>query len=162
LQNFLNGLTASIPALARIELLFTDFSSAFSENGSGRNITWKVALQLIQLSPVIGIGIGTYSNIAIELFHQSDISHNTFLQLSAEWGIPLAFIFFIYVFFILGSATFTRKPNWDHNLILRDIIIILLIGSMAISLNNARILWLVLGALVSSLNRDNIPRGSGD
>ncbi len=154
LQNFVTVLSSSIPAFARVQVLFTDFSSAFSENGSGRNITWKVAWSLIQLSPIIGIGIGTYSNIAIELFNQSDISHNTFLQVSTEWGLPLAVLLFSYVFFILGKATNSRLFNAEVNFILRDIIIVLLLGSMAISLNNARILWLVLGGLMASLDRN--------
>ena len=129
-----------------------DFSGAISENGSGRDITWKVAIQVIQLSPVTGIGIGTYSHIAYQMFHSNNIAHNTFLQLSAEWGIPLAFMLFIYMFFTIGKATnFSISNDSEMNLILRDIIIILLIGSMAISLNNARVLWLILGALVFSL-----------
>ncbi|WML59306.1 O-antigen ligase family protein [Neobacillus sp. PS2-9] len=162
LQNLVSFLSTTVPSFARIEPLFTDFNGALSENGSGRNITWKVALQIIQLSPVIGVGIGTYTTIAVEMFHQSDISHNTFLQLSAEWGIPLAFTFFAYVFFIIGKAsTVSDSPDFENNLIFRDIIIILLIGSMAISLNNARILWLVFGALVSSLDRNQICKKTG-
>lgn len=146
-----------IPTFDRVQLLFTDFSSAISESGSGRNITWIVALQVIQLSPLIGVGIGTYSNIASKLYYSNDIPHNTFLQLSAEWGIPLAFLFFGYVIFLLVRISNSRSSmNLTINLVLRDIILVLLVASMAISLNNARILWLVLGALVCSLNRNNI------
>ncbi|MFS0775523.1 O-antigen ligase family protein [Neobacillus sp. 3P2-tot-E-2] len=156
--SIVNFLGSSIPSFDRVQVLFSDFSSAISENGSGRNITWRVALQVISLSPVIGIGIGTYSTVANQMFHSNDISHNTFLQLSAEWGIPLAAMLFSYIFLLLGKATFSRIPNKSgFNLILRDIIIILLIGSMAISLNNARILWLTLGALTFSLIRRKIP-----
>ena len=146
-----NNLVASIPAFSRIQFLFTDFGSAISEDGSGRAVTWQAALQIIQLAPLTGVGIGTYTSIAWELFHYNNIAHNTFLQLSAEWGIPIAFMFFTYVFFMLGKATNSSLYGAEMNLILRDIIMILLIGSMAISLNNARVLWLFLGALVSSL-----------
>lgn len=157
LQNLINALGASIPSFVRVQQLFTDFSGAISENGSGRDVTWRVAIEVIQLSPIIGIGIGTYSTVAFQMFQSDEISHNTFLQLSAEWGIPLAFLLFFYIFFLLGKATTTHLPTTVFNHILRDIIIILLLGSMAISLNNARILWLVLGALASSLYRDNTP-----
>ncbi|MDQ1144588.1 O-antigen ligase [Bacillus sp. SORGH_AS 510] len=163
LHNLVGILSASIPSFSRVELLFTNFSGAFSENGSGRNVTWKVAVQIIQFSPILGVGIGTYRHIAIEMFHESDISHNTFLQLSAEWGIPLAFLFFSYVLFMLGKATIKiNTAEYDRNLILRDIIIILLIGSMAISLNNARILWLVFGALGASLDMKQIWQKTGE
>ena len=83
-QTLLNTLASSIPSFSRVQLLFTDFSSAISENGSGRDLTWKVAVQLIQLSPVFGVGIGSYLNVSDQLFQTNSISHNTFLQLSAE------------------------------------------------------------------------------
>ncbi|MDI3545796.1 MAG: hypothetical protein PWP68_1213 [Rikenellaceae bacterium] len=38
-------------------------------------------------------------------------------------------------------------------MILRDIIIVFLIGSMAISLNNARMFWFFFGALVFNSNK---------
>lgn len=147
-----NNILHNIPSITRIQELFTDFDEAISESGSGRDATWKVALQIIQLSPLIGIGIGTYTNIGFDLYHLNNVAHNTFLQVSAEWGIPLAFLFFLYTFILLGKASHSKKTQHEMNKILRDIIIILLIGSMAISLNNARVLWLFLGALVSSVN----------
>ena len=155
-QTIINDIASSIPAFTRVQQLFTDFDAAISGNGSERDSTWTAALQIIQHSPVIGIGIGTYMNIASGMFDAKDIAHNTLLQLSAEWGIPLAFVFFAYVFYLLGKATNNRMCNAETNYIIRDIIIILLVGSMAISLNNARVLWLLLGALVSSLYSHNI------
>ncbi|AZU63763.1 O-antigen ligase domain-containing protein [Neobacillus mesonae] len=151
-QIIFSYLSSAIPSFSRIHLLFSDFISAISEGGSGREDTWRAALQVIQLSPVIGIGIGTYTTIAWEMFHYNNVAHNTFLQISAEWGIPFAVIFFSFVFFLLGKATRYRNQASDLNIILRDMIFILLIGSLAISLNNARVLWLFLGALVFSLN----------
>jgi O-antigen ligase len=158
-QSLVGFLGSNIPSFSRVQLLFTDISGAISENGSGRDITWRTALHMIELSPLIGIGIGSYSTVAFQMFHSSDISHNTFLQVAAEWGIPLACILFFYILFLLGKATVSHNPNQESHLILRDILIILLIGSMAISLNNARILWFVLGALVFSLNRGSNKQG---
>ncbi|KKK36623.1 hypothetical protein WQ57_18420 [Mesobacillus campisalis] len=154
LETIFSGIAAKIPSFGRVYYLLTDFGSAVSEGGSGREATWKAALQVIQLSPLIGVGIGTYTSLAWQMFHYDNVAHNTFLQLTAEWGIPLAVLFFIYVFFILGKAT-QSKMNNEINLILRDMIIILLIGSLAISLNNARVLWLFLGAIVFSLKDKN-------
>ncbi|WP_449536937.1 O-antigen ligase family protein [Ferdinandcohnia sp. Marseille-Q9671] len=156
LQSISNEIASSMPSFARINLLLTNFSDAISENGSGRDTTWQVALQIIQLSPLLGIGIGTYSDIAFQLFKSDSIAHNTYLQVASEWGIPLAFTLFSYIFIMIGKATNLQKPNSETNMILRDIIIILLIGSMAISLNNARGLWLFLGALVASLTLERV------
>ena len=154
LQNVLNAAATTMPSFSRILFLFTDFMDAISVGGSGRDATWKVAFQVIQLSPLIGIGIGMYSSIASGLFQFNNIAHNTFLQLSAEWGLFLTFGLFFYLFIIMGKVTFSRSSNSETNLILRDIIIIFLIGSMAISLNNARVLWFFIGALVSKLDRN--------
>lgn len=150
MQQFLLSIAYKIPAFSRVYFLFTDFTSAISENGSARGATWQVATQIIQQSPLLGIGIGTYTDIAMEHFYSRNIAHNTFLQLAAEWGIPLAFLFFTYVFYILSRTHTLASSNKDLHLIYRDIIIILLVGSMAISLNNARVLWFFLGALVST------------
>lgn len=155
-QVLLESIASSIPSFGRIYFLLTDFNSAISESGSGREATWKAAFQVIQLSPLIGIGIGTYTSLALEMFNYNNVAHNTFLQLSAEWGIPLTLFFFLYVFFMIGKATQSNLHHSETNLILRDIIIILLIGSLAISLNNARVLWLFLGALVFSLKKNKV------
>lgn len=152
-QSLVNSIAAIVPSFARVQYLFTDFSQAIAESGSGRDGTWGAAIEIIQLSPLFGTGIGTYTDIADKLFHLHTVAHNTFLQISAEWGIPLAFALFFYIFMNLGKVTFTHEHHSETNLILRDIVLILLIGSVAISLNNARLLWLFLGALIYSIDR---------
>lgn len=152
-QALLTSITSFFPSFGRVSFLLTDFSAAISEDGSGREETWLTALNVIQLSPVIGIGIGTYTALVSEIYHFNSVAHNTFLQLSAEWGIPLAFTLFTYIFFLIGKVTLFPRDSSEMTLILRDIMLILLIGSMAISLNNARMLWLFLGALVFALNK---------
>lgn len=142
-------LSIAFPSFSRIESIFIDFSSAISENGSSRDHSWKNAIYLILISPILGIGVGTYSGLAESFFGDPTIAHNTYLQLAVEWGVPLSFIFFIYTFSILGISYIKYRGN--KICILSDIIIILLIGSLAISLNNARMFWLYFGALVYSI-----------
>ncbi|MCM3765947.1 O-antigen ligase family protein [Neobacillus niacini] len=149
-------LTSSIPSFFRIQELLTDITGAVSESGSGRSDAWNVALQVIQLSPFLGVGIGTYTSLTGEMFQYGNLAHNTFLQLLAEWGIPLTTCFFGYVFFLLGKVSLIDFHRTETNLILRDFMIILLVGSMAISLNSARILWLILGALIYSANAQRV------
>ncbi|PLR73525.1 hypothetical protein CYJ37_08285 [Bacillus sp. UMB0728] len=148
IQYLFNNIATNIPSFGRIYNLVTDFNGAITEEGSGRADTWKTALQIIQISPFLGVGIGMYTSLATDLFNFNNVAHNTFLQLSAEWGIPLALSFFVFIAFSLGKITIYSSQTSVMNLILRDIIIILLIGSLAISLNNARMLWLFLGATV--------------
>ena len=153
-------IVSSIPSFARIQLLFTDFNAALSEDGSGRELTLKAALDLIQESPFIGVGISTYTNITSMKYSVDNLAHNTFLQLAAEWGIPLTVALFTFILLNLLKAKTLSISNPKIALILRDIIIILLVGSLAISLNNARVLWLFLGALFY-LNRQNKAKWKG-
>jgi O-antigen ligase len=146
-------LSSLIPSFDRIYLVFTDFSTAVSGMGSERDTTWKVALNLIQQSPVFGIGIGTYAELAKQLYGTSNIAHNTYLQLFSEWGILLASIVFLYIFYMIGNVTFRKNEYSAMTLTIRDILIVFLIGSLSISLNNARMFWIFLGLLASNIIR---------
>lgn len=136
----------------RISLLFTDFNSAFNEGGSSRLPIWKAGIYLISLSPLVGVGVGMYSSTAVKVSGIDEIAHNTYIQSYTEWGGIFATIFFCYLAFILLKVTFSKEVNNTTNFILRDMLIILLIGSIAISFNNARMFWLFLGAIVYSTN----------
>lgn len=148
-------LIEKVPSLDRVQVLITDFNSAISNSGSDRTTTWNTAIELIKLSPILGIGVGTYIDLGTKLFGVGTIAHNTYLQLLVEWGIPLTVTFFTFVFYLIVKSTFSRSKRTEINLILRDMIIILLIGSLAISLNNARIFWLCLGALLFNIKNNH-------
>lgn len=144
-------LETSIPSFNRLKPLLTgDLYQAISGGGSSRNLVWITALKIIELSPIFGIGIGTYNGISYKISGSRQVAHNTFLQLFAEWGIPLATFFFITVIFMISKITILKRKK-IQDLILRDILIIFLIGSLGISLNNARMFWLFLGALMFNL-----------
>lgn len=158
LPKFEFNIVSSIPSFARIKLLFTDFTAAISENGSGRGVTLDAALNIIQESPFFGVGIATYTGIAATKYSVDNVAHNTYLQLAAEWGIPLSVVLFTFISIILIKSNTVKVMNTEITIILRDIIIILLVGSMAISLNNARVLWLFLGALVYLIQKNLLNR----
>ena len=99
----------------------------------------------------MGIGLGNYIPIAEQFVHNPNVAHNTYLQLSAEWGIVITVLFFVYVIStLIGSKPILLENNQanQNRQIIRDILIIFLIASVSISLNNARIFWLVLGMSV--------------
>ncbi|GGD28619.1 O-antigen ligase family protein [Pontibacillus salipaludis] len=160
-QNIMDGtfsiIVNYIPTFSRVEALFLDFNSAISEGGSGRSEAWGTALKLIALSPLIGIGVGNYTLISSHYFGVGTLAHNTYLQFFVEFGLPLGTFFFATIFFlILKSSKKYNDSNINTIKVLRDIIIVLLLGSIAISLNNARIFWLALGALMYYLKNSNI------
>lgn len=154
--NFFNFLTSEIPSFSRVQYIFTDFDAAMSENGSGRNLTWSVGMEIIKLSPLLGIGIGTYTGVAQQLFGTNSIAHNTYLQLCAEWGMVLALVLFVYIFFVIIKVTFTNKFHTETNYILRDILVVFSVSSFAISLNNARMMWFFLGIIVFNISLKKI------
>lgn len=147
-----------IPALKRITVIFTDFNNAVSGSGSGRNQTWSIALKMIELSPLIGIGVGTYTGLSNQIWNVNTVAHNTYLQLSVEWGLPLVVILFLYIFIIVSKVSFIKDKRTEQNIILRDMMFAFLIGSLAISLNNARMFWLFLGAFVYEIDSISIVR----
>lgn len=147
-ENIFVLLTSNIPSLSRIQYLLTDFTGAISGSGSGRDLTWKVGIEIFNLSPIIGVGLGTYSGVALKLFGTNSIAHNTYLQLLAEWGVFLSLILFIYIALLMLRVTFVKKLHTESNYILRDILLIFSIGSFSISLNNARMIWFFLGVFV--------------
>lgn len=136
------------PALARLAPLLTDFATGIDADGSGRGGAWEGALALINNSPFFGVGVGTYLDAGESLTGEQVLAHNTFLQLAAEWGLPLAVFFFILVLiFLIKRPAQDASRLWETN---RDVLLVLLVGSVGISLNNARLFWLVLGAVVAA------------
>lgn len=147
-NSFIERVAEIFPIFSRINVLFTNFNAAVNAQGSGRGEAWSTAYKIIKKSPIIGIGIGTYGNVGYLIAGSNIIAHNTFLQLLAEWGTPLTVLFFSYLIAVLIKSKCSTNSENDENLISRDVIIILLFGSMAVSLNNVRILWLSLGSLI--------------
>lgn len=146
--SILNELSQVIPGFQRVTELFTNFEGAISDSGSTRDLAWGNASRLIQLSPFLGIGIGTYSDLAMFLFGNSTIAHNTYLQLAVEWGVILTVIFISYLFYHMIVAPHYSKEENTSSKLLRDMLIPFLVGSLSLSLNNARLFWLLFGALV--------------
>src|SRR5699024_11847161 len=84
--------------------------SAVGASGSERGDAWDVALAVIALSPALGVGVGTYLTVANEVTGIPMLAHNTYLQVSAEWGLILAIVFFVW----LARHTFLRPLDIPH------------------------------------------------
>lgn len=143
-------MTKWLPVTQRIFAIFDDFGKAFSSDGSIRLQVWLISLKLLEKSPILGIGIGTYVDLSKFLYNYGMVAHNTYLQIIVEWGVIL---FFISMFYLFRNVFCCKGNKRTEVVIIRDMIIVLLIGSLAISLNNSRILWMLIG-MIASNNRE--------
>lgn len=134
---------------ARYSTLLSDYSQAIAGGGSGRDVAWKTAISIIKMYPVTGTGPAAYTEIARRISNSGVLAHNTYLQITAEYGLPLALIFFIYLFVLLirnekgtGILSIDRK---FHTISIMTVGF--LVGSMGLSLENARMFWICIGIL---------------
>ncbi|MHA2787665.1 O-antigen ligase family protein [Corynebacterium sp. S7] len=147
---FSNRYSTEFPQLERLSsLLGDDPTESISGSGSQRASMWSAGLGIIGLSPIFGVGIGTYTQVSRVYFGVYNYAHNTFIQIGAEWGLVLAFILFGWILYLLfrASQRSSDKALDVNTLILRETIVVFLIGSMSLSLNNARMFWMFLGIL---------------
>lgn len=132
------------PIFSRVVDVFKAESINIGSGGSNRDVTFIEAIKISLIWPVIGVGFGTYKSISYHYFGNSLVAHNTYLQLLAEWGYILTAIFFSVVF----KMVFRRKKTNNIYIIIAYSILVFLIGSVSISLNNARMFWYLLGMLL--------------
>ena len=136
--------TDHVPALDRISTLLVSFDSAIAGNGSERSAAWATAVALILFSPLLGVGMGTYLTVAVETTGHEVLAHNTYLQIMAEWGLPLAMIFLIWA----ARATLLKPGGTAHRAVWATsstAFLVLMVGSVGLSLNNSRLFWFLLG-----------------
>ena len=136
--------TDHVPALDRISTLLVSFDTAIAGNGSERSAAWGTAIALILFSPLLGVGVGTYLTVAVELTGHDVLAHNTYLQIMAEWGLPLSIIFLTWA----AAVTLLKPGGRAHRALWATsstAFLVLLVGSVGLSLNNSRLFWFLLG-----------------
>lgn len=146
LQPIVNFVSRYVPEFERVAVLLTNFGDALHAEGSTRDLAWGNAVRLIEASPFLGIGVGTYSFLAEHFYGTRVIAHNTYLQLLVEWGVPLASFSFGYLFWLIGKSLWNQVKLKQVQFV-NLMIVPFLIGSFALSLNNARIFWILFGAI---------------
>lgn len=140
----LRALETQSPSLQRVFGLFTEGDVAL-EGSSARTRVWTSAMEIIGLSPVIGLGVGSYQGVVTSLAGHAGLAHNTYLQAAAEWGLLVAVVFFSAVLILVIRSIARDKSS--AGVAARGMAIAFLVGSFGLSLNNARLFWVVLGAL---------------
>ena len=93
--------------------------------------------------------MGTYLEVAHALTGGAVLAHNTYLQILAEWGIPLALALFTGI----AAVTARRPPDPERRALWgigSTALLVLLVGSMGLSLNNSRVFWVLLGVTAAT------------
>lgn len=153
------GAIEPIPAINRLAPLLLDFNAGIQSGGSGRGSAWENAVNVIGVSPMSGVGIGTYLDVSSQVSGERVLAHNSLLQLSAEWGIPLTIAFFGFVLFLITRAD---SKVFEFAVSAKDTAIVFLVGSLGISLNNSRLFWVVIGVLFAGYMLSRRPPESPD
>lgn len=141
ITSFKDEITEFIPAFERIVRLFENFGYALNADGSSRNAVWDLAINIISSSP-FGIGNSAFGVIA-DRFGADNLAHNTYLQLAIEWGMINAVGFVFCLLYMLAYSFLTCRRH-DAAIVL----LVMLMFSMTLSLNNSRLLWFVIGLMV--------------
>ncbi|WP_193105093.1 O-antigen ligase [Brachybacterium sp. FME24] len=142
-------IVARTPALERLAPLLTDFDAAIGAGGSERGDAWAVAVAIILFSPLLGVGVGTYLTVAEKISGNEVLAHNTYLQIAAEWGLVFAIVLFVLIarYTLLRPSSASHRAAWA---ISSNALLVLLVGSLGLSLNNSRLLWVLFGVTIAA------------
>lgn len=132
--NIINKIASMSFSLSRILTLFA--GNALNSGGSDRSIVWLKGLNVINKTYGFGIGFADYTEVA----------HNTYLQLIAEWGIIFGGIFILLCLIVMLKNLYSKRYlGFTIGLCLA----IFYIYFFDLSLNNSKPFWLFLGLAFS-------------
>lgn len=80
-----------------------DALGAIDEEGGGRITYWKTSLQVVADHPLLGVGAGKIVEQMEERIGRRKVSHNLYLEVAAEMGIP-GVCLLLWIFFAAISA----------------------------------------------------------
>ncbi len=116
-------LVLGMGAWVGLERLFSRFETTGS-NGMQRILICWDTLKLIGSEPILGVGPGLYKwrfrpYQTVDTAHLYASAHNDYLHSAAEWGIPLALLFWCFVIWRLYRSTklfLGEKEPWRAGL----------------------------------------------
>lgn len=133
------------PALARGLTVLVDFDLAVDAGGSNRQNVWQGGLEIINTAPLTGVGFGMYLPTVTATTETIGVAHNTYIQMAAEYGIVITL-----GWVLMLCIAFYRNPILDALKFelsgLRIALVAFLLAAGGLSLNNARVFWILLGA----------------
>lgn len=138
-----------------------------SNGGSGRTDLWTVGRRMVAAHPVTGVGLGNFPIVSADYVLQPGatryaqlifstapkVTHNTYLQLAAESGIPGALLFILVLAGCLRCAlaaarSWSRRGQANMEALARAVFLGLvgtLVADFFISNMFSKLLWVLLG-----------------
>jgi O-antigen ligase len=148
---------ASLPARERITT---------ADGGSGRSDLWKIGLRMVKAHPVGGVGVGNFQDVSADYVLQPGIivraelifssvpkiTHNTYLEVMAEMGIPGFLLFIVIAVGCLGCAlraasVWAGRGDIGMEALARSALLALvgmLVADFFISQSYSKLLWIML------------------
>lgn len=118
-----------------------------------RTEVWKAGLRMIESNPVFGIGLGRFKP-SVEAFENGgnvkSLAHNTYLEISAELGLPALIVFGAIVFFSIRTLDRLRRQTLRdkqvflyHAVLSHEVALVgLLVSSMFLTAEYQKNFWL--------------------
>jgi O-antigen ligase len=148
---------APLPARERITM---------SNGGSGRSDLWTVGLRMVKAHPVNGVGVGNFqavsANYALQpgaftraelIFSNAPkVTHNTYLEIASETGLPGFLLFMALVvsclaFALKAARTWARRGDATWEALARGVflgLVGMLVADFFISDMYTKLLWILL------------------
>ncbi|MFH1182976.1 MAG: O-antigen ligase family protein [Candidatus Moraniibacteriota bacterium] len=106
----------AIFSISPIRDRFTSILDFNEGSNKGRLETWSEAIDVIKYNPILGVGLGNYSNFVRPEadFREPIYAHNTYLDLASETGIPGTIAWILLLFW--GITPLWRNDSNKFNL----------------------------------------------
>lgn len=113
---------------------------------TGRTRIWSVGVDVYLSSPVVGIGVGTFSTAVEPFFGRRRAPHNAFLSVAVGAGF-IGLILFMGVVLLPAASIFTLSTRRVEQAVL---FIALVVAMMPTNSDNDKFVWFILGALAAA------------
>ena len=128
--------------------------------GMGRTKFWNQAWLMIKESPILGTGLNTYSNIAVERkISRGGYAHNCYLQMASEIGI-LGLLAFLWIIGSVYRNACRNMQKIDDQFLyavsagilagLTGFLVHIAVDTALYSVQLGNFLWVILGILIAA------------
>ncbi len=134
-------------------LLHPDYGDNIGKDS--RTEVWRAGLRMIESNPILGIGLGQFKS-SVEAYEKGgnvvSLAHNTYLEISAELGLPALLIFGGIVFYSFRTLDRLRRqtlrdgqPFFYYAVFSHEVALLgLLVGSMFLTAEYQKNFWLAI------------------